>query len=53
MTIADYHREQHRKRLIRQQKESNDTREVFQYFAGLSIGIAIILAACILAVPQL
>lgn len=51
MTTADYYRDQHRRRMAKEQKESSDLREVSKCFIGLVIGIAIILAVCILAVP--
>lgn len=53
MSNADYYREQHRRRTAKEQRESTDLREISGYFLGLVIGIAIILAVCILAVPQL
>lgn len=51
MTTADYYREQYRRRIAKERRESNDLKEITGYFIGLVIGIAIILAVCILAVP--
>lgn len=53
MTAADYYREQYKRRIAKERRESNDLKEISAYFIGLAIGIAIILAVCILAVPQL
>lgn len=53
MSNADYYREQYRRRIAKERRESNDLKEISGYFLGLVIGIVIILVVCILAVPKM
>ena len=53
MTTAERYRENHRKRIAKEQNESSDAKEIVLSFICLAFSIAIILIACTLAVPMM
>ena len=53
MTKAEQYREQHKRRIAKEQNESNDVKEIVQSFICLAFSIAIILITCTLAVPTM
>lgn len=53
MTTAERYREQYRRRIAKEQNESNDVKEIVQSFICLAFSIAIILIACTLAAPTI